>query len=216
MSENQNPKNEDKKEPKKMPFNDLNNKGIGDPQNKFARSFMIWAFLILGVFCVIIYFQGNPKAEQRVSYSEYRDFLQNDRIANAIIVKTQLNDFEFRGMLKQDFTMMVEGKPREFRNFIVKLGVVDSQSEKEWESKGIKFRYEEGDSLIWSTLITVGSMVLLCILILVFFRRMQNNGPRGIFSFGKARVRLMNENNIKITFDDVAGADEAKYELQEV
>jgi len=49
-------------------------------------------------------------------------------------------------------------------------------------------------------------------------RRMQGQagGTKGIFSFGKSRAKMLTENQIRVTFNDVAGADEAKYELQEI
>jgi len=47
-------------------------------------------------------------------------------------------------------------------------------------------------------------------------RRMQGGGNKGVFSFGKSRAKMMNENQVKVTFKDVAGADEAKEELREI
>ena len=49
-------------------------------------------------------------------------------------------------------------------------------------------------------------------------RRMnsQAGGTKGIFSFGKSRAKMLNESQLRVTFKDVAGADEAKYELEEI
>ena len=58
--------------------------------------------------------------------------------------------------------------------------------------------------------------VLLLVVWLIIMRRMQGAGPKGIFSFGKSRAKMLNEGAPKVTFLDVAGADEAKMELMEI
>jgi cell division protease FtsH len=59
--------------------------------------------------------------------------------------------------------------------------------------------------------------LILIILYFIFARRLQGGGGnRGIFSFGKSRAKLVTEDKTKVTFADVAGADEAKQELQEI
>jgi cell division protease FtsH len=59
-------------------------------------------------------------------------------------------------------------------------------------------------------------IVFLGVLFLAFMRRMQGNTTKGIFSFGKSRAKLMTESQVRATFNDVAGADEAKEELGEI
>lgn len=207
MSENSNKPNN-----KRIP-----NLGGQDPQNKFARNLMIWVFIGLSVFSLVLMFQNNPAQETKITFSEYKQFLQRDLIEKAVITKSQLNDYEFKGTLRNEQTILVNGKAKSIKTFTTKLGYVDADTEKMWEDKGIAWEYQEGDNLFWGTMFSFLPLILLVVLMFFIFRRMQNGGgQKGIFTFGKARIRLLNENSQKVTFEDVAGADEAKYELQEV
>ena len=85
------------------------------------------------------------------------------------------------------------------------------------QSKGVKIDYApvEEDS-IWKALI-VNSLPLILLLVLFFFfmRQIQSGGGKAM-SFGKSRAKMLNENQSKLTFDDVAGIEEAKSELEEI
>jgi cell division protease FtsH len=79
----------------------------------------------------------------------------------------------------------------------------------------VKFEKEEG-SPIWSgALVTIVPMVLLLGMFYLFMRQLQAGGGKAM-SFGKSRARMLNESANKVTFDDVAGVDEAKDEVEEI
>jgi len=205
------------------PPNKNNNSPFGDnnPQSNFTRNLLMWMFIIMSIFFVVMLLQTGNNPEERVTYTQYRSFVDAELIESAKIMKSQLNDFEFHGQLKQPITINVEGKPKEINAFVTKLGVVDSDTEALWASKNITWRYEEGDNMFWGAVLTILPFILLIVLMVFLFRRMQGGGmggggSKGIFNFGKARIKYLNESNEKVTFNDVAGADEAKYELEEV
>ncbi|TAE28981.1 MAG: ATP-dependent metallopeptidase FtsH/Yme1/Tma family protein [Candidatus Kapaibacterium sp.] len=163
---------------------------------------------------------NGQQSEIGVSYTEYKQFLEAGKIESAVIKKSQLNDFVFHGTLREKISILKNNNQVEVQKFFTRLGVLDSDTEKAWAEKNITWRYEEGDSQWMSWVI---SLLPWAVLIGVYFfvmRRMQGGGgpggTRGIFSFGRSRARLVNENAKKVTFDDVAGADEAKYELEEI
>ncbi|MFP4369612.1 MAG: ATP-dependent zinc metalloprotease FtsH [Candidatus Kapaibacterium sp.] len=212
MSENSNKNNNKNK------FNNFSKFDGKGPQPNIFRNMMLWLILAAGIFAVYVMMQGTQKQEWPVSYTEYRSFLDQDLIKSAKVVKSQLNDYTFRGELKQPVTVMIDGRPREVKDFVTKLGVVDSETEKKWEEKGITWTYEDGDNQFWGYVISFLPWILLIGLYIFFFKRMQGGGggSKGIFSFGKSRAKLLTEDNPKVTFRDVAGADEAKYELEEV
>ena len=192
------------------------------PAGKAIRTIFFWILLIGGIsFAFMMWNQKeNPKNEFQVSYNEYLSFLNQDLISKAKIIKSQLNDYEFRGEFKQPQTLIIDGKAQEnVRKFVTKLGYLDSEIEKNWIAKGITFTYEESNSQSWDFVITIVSWALILGVFMFLFKRIQNGaggGSKGIFSFGKARVKMLNENSTKVTFIDVAGADEAKYELAEI
>jgi cell division protease FtsH len=217
MSDNSDKNN--KKDNKKFnPLGDFNRTGGGaNPQAKIMRNILLW-FIIFGTIIIVyVFMHGNQKAEWPVSYTQYTEFLNDNLIYKAIIKKSQLNDYEFHGSLKKSVTVSVDGQMHDVRDFVTKLGVLDSKTEEIWASKGIEWTYEEAESPFWGYLLSVLPWILIIGLYVFFMSRMQGGaGARGIFSFGKARVKLLSETQSKATFKDVAGADEAKYELVEI
>ncbi len=217
MSENQTdePKKTDPKKPTN-PFGDYNN-----PQNRFAKNIMMWLFIGIGVFFMVMLYNKDQSTDTQLNFSQYKELLDKDQIKSAVILKSQTGTIELKAKLRNPYIIKGnDGKEREINAFTTRLGVLDGETEKSWEAKGISIKYEESDNLLWGTILGFLPIILLFGIIMFVFRRMQNGGgaggQKGIFSFGKARIKLMNESNQKVTFDDVAGADEAKYELQEV
>ncbi|PHS18295.1 MAG: ATP-dependent metalloprotease [Kangiella sp.] len=77
-------------------------------------------------------------------------------------------------------------------------------------------REAEGDSLISTIFFTFGPILLLVGVWIFFMRQMQGGGKGGAMSFGKSKARLLSEDQIKTTFADVAGCEEAKEEVAEL
>lgn len=205
-------------------MSDKNNNKFGNNRpegpnnnNNYTRNLVLWLFIGLGVFSFIFLFQGNNSLDPEISYSVYKRLLEEEKIESAVIYKSQMNNYEFHGILKKKETINVDGQVREISRFITNLGVLDTETETKWEEAGIEWQYKENDNYLWGTVLTLLPLIIIFVLIIMFFRRMQGGGgQRGLFSFGKARVKLMTEGSPKVTFNDVSGADEAKYELQEV
>ncbi len=86
------------------------------------------------------------------------------------------------------------------------------------EDNNVRFTAEEPEtqSLIGQLLISSFPILLLIGVWIYFMRQMQGGGRGGAMSFGKSKAKLLSEDNINITFVDVAGIDEAKQELSEV
>ena len=84
--------------------------------------------------------------------------------------------------------------------------------------KGIDFDggEPEGDSLLFTFFFSWGPMLLLIGVWIFFMRQMQGGGKGGAMSFGKSKARLLSEDQIKTTFADVAGCEEAKEEVAEL
>jgi cell division protease FtsH len=192
-----------------------------NPQNEpgsMGKNALIWVFLILGLTSLVMLFGDTDNVDARISYNQYKNFLDNDRIQDAVVRKNQTGDYEFIGNLKDLQTIRLNNQNLEIQSFITKLMVIDAETEAYWESKDLIWKYEASDGFWWGALIYMFPIILILFFVLFGLRRMQGGagGQRGLFSFGKAKVRLLSEGQNKVTFNDVAGADEAKYELQEV
>ncbi len=96
-------------------------------------------------------------------------------------------------------------------------GPNDADLRKDLTARGIQVNFEPPEEMsLWKTLL-VNSLPMLVLLFLFFFfmRQLQIGGGKAM-SFGKSRAKMLNENQSKLTFEDVAGVEEAKEELQEI
>ncbi len=184
--------------------------------NKVLKVVLSWSAIILLVFLVMTLFKGAEGNEVEVTYTEYQTFLQSNDIAEATIKKSELTNYDFHGILRESRKVQRGGKEIIFQKFTLTLPILDSAIIKDWSDRGVKFTVVKEDNAWVSALIGVLPWVLLLVVWLIIMRRMQGTGPKGIFSFGKSRAKMLNEGAPKVTFLDVAGADEAKMELSEI
>ena len=164
-----------------------------------SRTQAFWLFFVLVMIFTVKFLGSKPSDPQLVSYKEYRQYLEDGRIAEAVIV----GEREFKGVL-HDGT-----------RFMVNLGPIDSETKREWGEQGVDFRFEE-EPFRWYNFLFSFLPWLLFIAFWIFMLRQMQGGARGLFSFGKSRAKLLMEDKRKTTFADVAGADEAKKELEEI
>jgi cell division protease FtsH len=201
-----------KKEPGKRPKRQIPR----DDETQWRKrggTFVIWLMLLLGLWLfyqLISSFQSGTEYE--ISYMEYRNFLENGKIESAVIV-----DREMKGVLRADETLPRENKPTlTIKRFKVYLPEFYKEELDEWNKFGMKYTFKPKE-VDWSTMFIWVFPFLLPLLVMVYFmRRFKSGGTSGIFSFGKSRAKLLIENKPKVTFENVAGADEAKQELQEI
>lgn len=185
--------------------------------SRVLRNVLIWVGIIVTVLMLGMLTLGNQKQEWVLTYNEYMRAVTENRIQYATIKKRQLNDFDFHGTLSEPFSIQRNNAAVEVKHFRTKLGVVDTASETLWRTHNISWTYEDGDSPWWISVVQFLPWLLLLAAFFLITRRMQGGGGgKNIFSFGKSKARLQTEGSMKITFADVAGADEAKEELKEI
>lgn len=184
--------------------------------NRVLKVVLSWSAIILLVFLVMTLFKGTEGNEVEISYTEYLEFLQGNAIAEATVKKSELTNYDFHGVLKEPRRVNRGGRDVTFQKFVLTLPILDSAVINDWTERGLKFTVVKEDNAWINALVGVLPWVLLIVVWLIIMRRMQGGGPRGIFSFGKSRAKLLSEGAPKVTFLDVAGADEAKVELAEV
>ncbi len=197
------------KRPSQRPDDDFN-------WNKVLKVVLSWSAIILLVFLVMTLFKGSEGNEAQVTYTEYEQYLKSNLIAEATIKKSELTNFDFHGTLKEPQRVKRDGRDFSFQKFSLTLPVLDNDVVKEWTERGIKFTVVKEDNAWITALVGALPWVLLLVVWVIIMRRMQGAGPKGIFSFGKSRAKVLNEGAPKVTFLDVAGADEAKIELSEI
>ena len=184
--------------------------------NKVLKVVISWSAIILMVFLVMTLFKGAEGTEMELTYTEYERLLNENQIERGTIKKSEFSNFDFHGELKTAQKVTRGGKEHQFRKFVVTLPFMDKTVIEQWQNRGIEFTVQKEDNAWVSALVSALPWVLLLVVWLIIMRRMQGAGPRGIFSFGKSRAKMLNEGAPRITFTDVAGADEAKLELLEI
>ncbi len=185
---------------------------------KVSKNGLVW----LAIFFFALFFAklwpDSSANEFEVKYSRYLEFLNESKILSGTVT---LKENLFRGVLKRKEVFGNDPANRiETEYFRTNLPFVDESVITSWEEKGIQFTFVE-PSNEWTLVLMQFAPWLLIIVAWVFIaRRMQGGGGggggRGLFSFGKSKARMLTPDKAKITFDDVAGADEAKMELQEI
>lgn len=192
------------------------------PWGKFGRVILSWIAIILVVFLFMWVFRSNEETEYEISFTTFQQLLNDQKFSDAAVKISGYTIFDFHGKLKEPMDILTaNGKTaRNATRITLTLPYTDLNDAliTTWTTKGLKFRVEKEDNTWLNAAIGILPWILLIGIWLFIFRRMQGGagGPKGLFSFGKSRAKLLTEGMTKVTFADVAGADEAKVELQEV
>jgi cell division protease FtsH len=166
--------------------------------NQFSRNVALWLVLALMVLLVVNMFQGPQTRDQEVGYSEFVAELKSGNVRE-VTVQGNVVRGEFH-----------DG--RKFRTYGPQEDAIDRFLEAEIP---FSVKPEEGDPWYIVLLVQWFPMLLLVGVWIFFMRQMQMGGGKAM-AFGKSRAKLLNENQNKVTFHDVAGIDEAKEELEEI
>ncbi len=177
---------------------------------KASRTFFFWIVLILFTVLAIQLYRQGKKDFVEISYSEFMKQLENTNIKNVLLIKKELS-----GEFNQPITKLVGKRELKYSRFKAVLPFDEPELLAKMREKNVEIRAEQ-ESFNWSNLfLSLLPFILLGLLWLFLLRQMQG-GSKGIFSFGKSRAHLWTQDRPKVTFEDVAGADEAKQELQEI
>lgn len=174
--------------------------------NAFGKDLIFWLAIALLLIFLFNVFQGSQPqttgGAQNVAYSDFMADAKSGRISNVTIQgQTLFGNFTNAG---ETFTTMVP--PNE--NVVERLQGTGVQimAEKEAPEK-LSFL---------SILVSLLPAFLIIGVWILFMRQMQGRGGGGAMGFGKSRARLLTEKQGRVTFEDVAGIEEAKQELEEI
>lgn len=188
---------------------------------KIIKTVFSWGAVIVAAVIIMQFMRAGTTGAVEVTYDLYENFLKSDKIIEAKIYKKDVNDYRFEGTLKQKEKTSINNNYVDIHTFSVTLvEPVIQEQVKVWNEKNVKYTFVK-ESNEWMTIIFSFIPWILIFAVWIFiFRRMQGGGAgggaRGIFNFGKSKAKLISESAIKVTFKDVAGADEAKQELEEI
>ena len=176
--------------------------------SQVSRTAVFWLLVIL---LPVAFYQilGSSREDfTEVSYTTFNQELDRDNVVEIEITNGQL----VRGEFKQ--SVSVNGN--RVTRFRCLLPVQNSEMIlKRLEEHNVPIQAREPKTSIGTIFIQLLPWIILIGLWLFFFRQVQAGGNRA-FSFGKSKAKLLTGDTPKVTFSDVAGADEAKVELQEI
>ena len=168
-----------------------------------AKNLMVWLVIAVVLMTMFNSFSPTDRTAGQTSYTQFISEVKQGQIRE----------------VKVDRAGNVSGIKRDGQRFETVIpggyddGLLKDLLENNVDSTGIQ--PEEG-SLLGQIFISWFPMLLLIGVWIFFMRQMQGGGGKGAMSFGKSRARLMGEDQIKTTFADVAGCDEAKEEVSEL
>ena len=163
----------------------------------FYKNLALWLVISLMLIMLFQIFKTQPDRGSVVSYSEFLSMVESGSVVQVTVQGDNITGISSHG---------------NFKTFAPKdpelIGLL--------RSKGVKITAKPEEDSSWFQVFLSWVPMLLLIGVWIFFMRQMQIGGGKALSFGKSRARLMTESHEKVTFDDVAGIDEAKEELHEI
>jgi cell division protease FtsH len=170
--------------------------------NPNLRNFALWTIIFLLVLALVTLFQnqGTRSPSSEIAYSRFLDEVDAGRVERVVISGNEIS-----GTITGTgtFTTYAPQDPR----------IVERLHEKKVQ---IVARSPNADTPWYISLLANWLPLLVIIGLWIFMSRQMQNGARGAMGFGKSKAKLLTEAHGRITFDDVAGIDEAKEDLMEI
>ena len=174
----------------------------GEGPNPWVKQLMIWGGIFLALLLVVTMFSGAGQSNgTAIRYSDFRA-----AVAEGEVQDVQMSSDMITGTLKNGDSFSTVPVPND-------VGIT-----KLMEDNGVRFTGKQRESQSVLLFILLNSLPFVLILGIAFFalRQMQKGGGGGAMGFGKSKAKLLTERSGRVTFDDVAGIDEAREELQEI
>ena len=173
------------------------------PPSPWMKNLGLWLVILFGLVVVVNVMQGPSKSSDSGNTMAYSDFLT--KVDEGGIKSAEIRGAEIAGKTASD---------EDYRTF----NPGDDKLVDRLRSKNVRFdaKPEESRSLVAQLFFNMLPFVLMIGIWIFVMRQMQNGAGRGAMGFGKSRAKLLVAKEGRVTFDDVAGIDEARDELQEI
>ena len=165
-----------------------------------AKNLILWLVIAVVLMSVFQSFSPNTSQDQQMDYTRFIQDVRQGQIRDANVGRDGVITGEKRSG-EAYVTVIPGGFDRDLINDLVKQGV---------RAKG---KLPEETSFLTTLFVSWFPFILLIGVWIFFMRQMQGGGGKGAMSFGKSKARQLTEEQIKTTFADVAGCDEAKEEV---
>ncbi|WP_025693291.1 ATP-dependent zinc metalloprotease FtsH [Paenibacillus zanthoxyli] len=181
--------------------------------NRFIRNSGFYLILFLVVVGIVQFVSNGNEAADFPRYDQLRQELKSNNVKD-LTVQFEGNAFNVTGSYKEKPEW---AKSQSFSTYIPPTDAAIEELTAASQANNIPFvqKKMEGDSIWLTFLSSIIPLVIMFILFFFLFNQAQGGGGK-VMNFGKSKARLYNEEKKRVTFEDVAGADEEKQELVEV
>jgi cell division protease FtsH len=191
-----------------MPNNPSPNKGGGFNWGKFSKTLAFWVLVILIPVTFVTMFSRTNSDVPVLTWTQYDRELTKGNLKKVVVVEGREVQVETK--------MPITVEDKQVTRFSAALvGDITDEDKKALRNAGVDVSAKQARTSVGSVLINILPYVILFGFWIFLFRQMQAGGAKA-FSFGKSKAKLLTGDTPKVTFADVAGADEAKVELQEI
>jgi cell division protease FtsH len=171
--------------------------------NDLTKNILLWVVIVTVLLLVFSRYMPIVGQPQEIAYSQFLDDVKQSRVESVVLQGEMIygvhkDKSQFKAYNPEtDFTALI--------GTLEKANVV------------IEGRPPKQPSMFWQLVLQMAPALVLILVFLYMLRQMQGaSGGRGAMSFGKSRARLLGEDQVNVTFADVAGVDEAKQEVGEI
>ncbi|MGD9110190.1 MAG: ATP-dependent zinc metalloprotease FtsH [Phycisphaerales bacterium] len=173
------------------------------------RSPFSWVFIMILVLGAILLLKALPS--NKIKWNEFETYLQNDQIESIQIGETEIKGKFREGVTDEDKNVL--------ETFTVEYNadVVGERLMKKLEGKDVEYKFVQQN--IWIIMLAQWVFPLLLfggLIYFMFIRNLRGGAGGMLMSFGRSRHRMHGKDKVKVTFDDVAGVEEAKEEVAEI
>ncbi len=174
----------------------------------FGKNLILW--VMIGIVFMAIYnmFDGGAQhsGQNKLSFSDFLEQIDKGQVSDVVIKNIPPRGAIITGHLSNGTEFFTQSP--DYPNLVDRLS-----------GKGVKINAAADDGkgdIFWSALFSWAPIFFLVGVYIFFFRQMQGGGRGGALGFGKSRAKLLTERTDRVTFENVAGIDEAKDDLHEV
>ncbi|MEX2528347.1 MAG: ATP-dependent zinc metalloprotease FtsH [Gemmatimonadota bacterium] len=182
--------------------------GSNSPWARISRTASFWVLLLLLSLLALNFLRAPADVRSEFSYTQFRSELAAGNVHEVTVVEGRRVEGELRSPVARD-----GGEVTQF--LTVLPGPITDGLLEELENRDVIIRAEVEVQPWWTFLVSALPWILIIIFWIWLFRTMQGGGNKA-FQFGRSKAKLISPDTPKVTFADVAGAEEAKHELEEI
>jgi cell division protease FtsH len=173
--------------------------------NRFYRSIVFYVLILLAIVGVVNYITNADHSRQELSYSSFVQAVEQGDVKGDVVITPE------------GLTASVDGTLKDNSKFTTRGLLIDNSIQSLLDKNNVPYTVaSQPKASIWIQFLeSVVPFIFVFILMFFLFNQAQGGGSR-VMNFGKSRARLYTEEKRRVTFKDVAGADEEKAELEEI